>query len=49
MAWKWERRERKQKADRSRMKKSGRSLFIIQRIQQERAEQIKKEREATHG
>ena len=28
--YRWERRERKQKAERNRMKKSGRSVFVIQ-------------------
>lgn len=39
----WERRERKKNAERRRMPKSGRSVFILVRLQVERAEKIRKE------
>lgn len=44
-SWRWERREKKRKSKRERMPVSGRSVFIIQQVQQKRANKIKEEKD----
>jgi hypothetical protein len=42
--YRWERRDQKQKSKKTRMPKSGRSVFTIQGIQKSRADKIKQSR-----
>lgn len=44
---KWERRDAKRKKKKYGMKMSGRSLFILERIKQKRAEKLKERRNAS--
>lgn len=42
---KWERREKKKKAQKSRMPKHGRSIFLLMRIERERSKKAAEEAE----